>query len=437
MKNKSKFIIGLILVLALALSLAACNTDEAAEEIVFEEPETDESLASSEDTSSSEEDAGSVFAAEYPPKETVSVENALTTESGLQYVEVTVGDGPSPQDGDIITMQVVGYLPDGTEIVNTIAQGAPAVAIYGREQLLSGWEEGVGLMKVGGKMQFILPPDLAFGAEGYGVIPPDSQVILDVELLSVESTPSPSEVSGDDLTTTESGLQYIDLSEGEGEASEGGNVVTTNYIIWVQEDSEDFYIASSEHGQPVTFSIGAGDIVFPGWEEGAIGMKINGKRLLVIPPELALGEQGSGEIPPDATLIMEIELLSIYAPPKMTETDEEEFSTTESGLQYYDIEEGKGATPEAGQTVVVHYSGWLENGTPFDSSLERGEPFSFVLGQGQVIAGWDEGLSTMKVGGKRQLIIPAELAYGDSGAGSIIPPGATLVFEVELLEIQE
>ena len=110
--------------------------------------------------------------------------------------------------------------------------------------------------------------------------------------------------------------------------------------------------------------------------------------------------------------------------------------TTDSGLQYIDVEEGTGETPQAGQTVAVHYTGWLTDGTKFDSSLDRGTPFTFVLGAGEVIAGWDEGLATMSVGGQRRLIIPPELAYGERGAGVTIPPNATLIFDVELLEIQ-
>ena len=109
--------------------------------------------------------------------------------------------------------------------------------------------------------------------------------------------------------------------------------------------------------------------------------------------------------------------------------------TTESGLKYKDLQEGTGATPQKGQTVVVHYTGTLEDGTKFDSSRDRKQPFSFKLGAGQVIKGWDEGLSTMKVGGRRELIIPPELGYGARGAGGVIPPNATLIFDVELLRI--
>lgn len=107
--------------------------------------------------------------------------------------------------------------------------------------------------------------------------------------------------------------------------------------------------------------------------------------------------------------------------------------TTPSGLQFSIDHPGTGASPSAGQIVSVHYTGWLTNGTKFDSSRDRGKPFEFPLGQGRVIRGWDEGVAAMKMGEKRTLVIPANLGYGDRGAGGIIPPNATLVFQVELL----
>lgn len=110
--------------------------------------------------------------------------------------------------------------------------------------------------------------------------------------------------------------------------------------------------------------------------------------------------------------------------------------TTSSGLQYIDQVVGTGETAKAGQTVSVHYTGWLTNGKKFDSSVDRGQPFSFRLGVGQVIKGWDEGVQGMKIGGKRKLTIPSNLGYGARGAGGLIPPHATLVFDVELLGVQ-
>lgn len=112
--------------------------------------------------------------------------------------------------------------------------------------------------------------------------------------------------------------------------------------------------------------------------------------------------------------------------------------TTDSGLRLEDISIGEGTLCKGrGQTAVVHYTGWLEDGTKFDSSKDRNEPFSFPLGRGYVIRGWDEGVVGMQVGGVRKLTIPAELGYGAQGAGGVIPPDATLVFEIELLEISE
>jgi peptidylprolyl isomerase len=131
-----------------------------------------------------------------------------------------------------------------------------------------------------------------------------------------------------------------------------------------------------------------------------------------------------------------IAAVSIKGPPAMAQ----QVTTTSSGLKIIDVTPGTGATPQAGQTAVVHYTGWFyENGAKgkkFDSSVDRGQPFEFPLGAHRVIPGWDEGVATMKVGGKRTLIIPPDLAYGARGAGGVIPPNATLMFDVELLGVK-
>jgi FKBP-type peptidyl-prolyl cis-trans isomerase len=111
-------------------------------------------------------------------------------------------------------------------------------------------------------------------------------------------------------------------------------------------------------------------------------------------------------------------------------------TVTASGLKYVDQAVGTGDVAVAGKTVSVHYTGWLENGKKFDSSVDRGQPFSFPLGAGRVIKGWDEGVQGMKVGGKRKLTIPSDLGYGSRGAGGVIPPNATLIFDVELLGVR-
>lgn len=113
------------------------------------------------------------------------------------------------------------------------------------------------------------------------------------------------------------------------------------------------------------------------------------------------------------------------------------FVETDTGLKYSDIKVGSGETAKSGDQVSVHYTGWLTDGKRFDSSVLRQKPFSFPVGQGRVIAGWDQGVAGMQIGGIRQLVIPPDLGYGEAGAGAVIPPGATLIFEVELLDISD
>lgn len=132
-------------------------------------------------------------------------------------------------------------------------------------------------------------------------------------------------------------------------------------------------------------------------------------------------------------IIMVLLMLMIGCKSKKEEAGKE--VTTPSGLKYVDLMVGTGDEAKSGMTVSVHYTGWLENNTKFDSSRDRGTPFSFTLGAGQVIKGWDEGVVGMKIGGKRKLIIPQELGYGAQGAGGVIPPNATLIFEVELVKV--
>lgn len=137
-----------------------------------------------------------------------------------------------------------------------------------------------------------------------------------------------------------------------------------------------------------------------------------------------------------------IEQVAIPSEPTTNPTDtliamtDSDYVTTPSGLKYKDIVVGTGDSPTNGQMVTVHYTGTLTDGSKFDSSRDRGQPFSFPIGAGRVIKGWDEGVATMKIGGRRELVIPPDLGYGARGAGGVIPPNATLVFDVELLSAQ-
>ncbi|NJM63002.1 MAG: FKBP-type peptidyl-prolyl cis-trans isomerase [Oscillatoriales cyanobacterium RU_3_3] len=168
--------------------------------------------------------------------------------------------------------------------------------------------------------------------------------------------------------------------------------------------------------------------------ENAVEMTVAEK---ISTEKISTQKMSAPSLNPDNLLVADATLTQVpatIAGNNMTENTEKTV-TTDSGLKYVELKEADGATPKTGQTVVVHYTGTLEDGTKFDSSRDRNSPFQFKIGVGQVIKGWDEGVGTMKVGSRRKLIIPPELGYGARGAGGVIPPNATLIFDVELLRI--
>jgi len=237
----------------------------------------------------------------------------------------------------------------------------------------------------------------------------------------------------DDITETASGLQYFDLEVGDGAAPSEGDLVQVDYTGWLEDGT--MFDSSFKRPDPFAFPLGKGRVI-KGWDEGVASMKVGGKRQLIIPGDLAYGAKGRpGRIPPNATLVFEVELLDILKVPDAP-IEVSDYEETESGLKYHVIEEGTGPSPEPEQRVSVHYTGWLTDGTRFDSSLERGRPITFALGTGHVIKGWDEGVGMMKVGGKRQLYIPYALAYGEQGRPPTIPPKSDLIFQVELVGVQ-
>ena len=233
--------------------------------------------------------------------------------------------------------------------------------------------------------------------------------------------------------TTESGLTYKITHEGKGERAKAGDKVSVHYTGKLTNDT--IFDSSHKRNQPFSFKLGAGQVI-KGWDEGIALLNVGDKAILTIPPSLGYGERSTGSIPANSTLIFEVELLSIAQPPKPFEVKGLDTITTQTGLKYIIINSTEGAQPQNGQSVSVHYSGYLMDGSMFDSSVERGTPLSFPLGQHKVIPGWEEGIAKLKVGEKAKLIIPAKLAYGEKGYPPVIPANATLVFDVELLDVQ-
>ena len=253
-----------------------------------------------------------------------------------------------------------------------------------------------------------------------------------------------------DSVTLKSGLKYNDVKVGTGAEAKNGDLIEVHFKGWIVKDSSDLFgdwsvdstkkadlIADSyAMNQPMKFVLGTESFI-KGSEEGIVGMKAGGQRAIVVPSNLAYGPQGMGPIPPNTSIKVLIELVSTKEAvvAKMWDVDSTLFKVTASGLKYAIIQEGEGELVGKEKQATVHYSGFLLDGTKFDSSVERDEPFTFVAGVGQVIPGWDEGVQLMKKGSKARFIVPANLAYGDRDLGKI-PPNSTLIFDVEVLDVK-
>lgn len=267
-------------------------------------------------------------------------------------------------------------------------------------------------------------------------------------MVCAEETTAPSavpEVTPIQTEKTPEGLIIETIKEGSGETALKGTKVTIDYTGWLAMDGKKLD-SSVDRGKPFDFPLGKGRVI-KGWEMGIEGMKVGGKRRLTIPPDLAYGASGHGSlVPPDATLIFDIEVLSVEEIPTGPEfpPDIDPIKSWEKKDVLIDvIKEGGGeAMARNKKTCYIHYTGWVkETGKKFDSSIDRGKTFSFLMGFGKVIEGWEIGIDGMKKGEKRRLTIPAKRAYGKegvpsrSGEGYVIPPNATLIFDVELVDL--
>ena len=236
--------------------------------------------------------------------------------------------------------------------------------------------------------------------------------------------------------TTASGLTYQILSKGNGKKANAGDNVTVHYTGKLTNDT--VFDSSIPRGQPFKFKLGQGQVI-KGWDEGIAYLHVGDKARLTIPANLGYGERATGKIPANSVLIFDVELIAAQEAPVIKQFEVKGLDTikTATGLQYIMVSKNpKGVQAVSGKTVKVHYTGYLTDGKKFDSSVERGEPIAFPLGMGNVIKGWDEGIALMKTGEKARLIIPYQLAYGEQGYPGAIPPKATLIFDVELVEVQ-
>ncbi len=338
------------------------------------------------------------------------VEKALQTDK--LYIDDTVtGSGEPVQDGDFVAVNYVASLyadgKKGPEFERS--RGKPMVFQVGRGGVIAGWDKGMLGMREGGKRTLVIAPELGYGTTALPKVPAGSTLTYEIELVSVPRT------------------QVRDLAPGSGDEAGPGDYVKVDYTGWIYENGARTrqFDSSTERGEPVVFSIGSG-MVIRGWEQGVSGMRVGGRRELIIPPEMGYGDRGTPNIPAGSTLLFEVTLLEV---PR---------------IKMRTLIDGSGEPAKIGDIVEVQYTGWLQDaagqrGEQFDTSRERQQPFQMKLGTGKVIPGWELGLRGMKVGERRELIIPPDLGYGSRGIRrgikQMIPAGATLIFEIDLMSI--
>ena len=377
------------------------------------------------------------------PKEEKKIESkkvkkpqTMKTASGLEYTITEKGNGKKTQKGDKISVHYTGKLTNDTVFDSSLKRGVPFTFRVGEGSVIQGWDEAFLLLNEGDKATIKIKPELGYGAQAQGSIPANSTLIFDVELLKiVQEAIKPFVIAAKDTITTASGLKYAIVKANKGGETTTGKKVTVNYTGFLKDGK--MFDSSHDRNQPLVVDIGKGKL-FPGLDE-AIGLMRKGEQgRFIIPSQLAFGERGGGPVPPNSDIIMDLEVVDVKEIPVPVKYDTTGVTpkTTASGLKYFEIKlSGNTEVPKAGQKVKVHYSGYLIDGKMFDSSVERGEPIEFPLGQGQVIPGWEEGIALMHKGDKFRLIIPYQLAYGEQGRAPVIPPSAQLTFDVELVDI--
>ncbi|MCW3071396.1 MAG: Peptidylprolyl isomerase [Bacteroidetes bacterium] len=362
----------------------------------------------------------------------------VKTASGLEYTITSKGNGKKAQAGDKVKVHYTGKLLNDTIFDSSVQRGQPFEFKVGAGQVIKGWDEAFQLLEEGDKATIKFGPELGYGERAMGKIPANSTLIFDVELIEVIEGARPFDVKGKDTVKTASGLQYIVVKANKsGEQAVSGTKVVANYSAFLIDGK--MFDSSIERGQPLKANIGKGQL-FAGLEEGLALMHKGEKARIIIPSKLAFGEKGSGPIPPNADIIFDVEMMDVQKviPPVAYDIKGLEAKKTASGITYYEVKRsGSTVKAEAGKTVKVHYSGYLADGTMFDSSVERGEPLEFPLGQAYVIQGWEEGIALMNVGDKLRLVIPYLLAYGEAGRPPMIPAKADLTFDVELVDVKD
>lgn len=381
--------------------------------------------------------SAALAAAQGIPKEIpADVEPVVTTPSGLKYCVLKPGQpGAGPKFGDKVVCHYTGWNTDGS--VFDSSRNNPKPAEFSIGGVIEGWNEALQMMTPGAQWKLTIPPDLGYGERGAPPdIKPNATLIFEVELISFEKGPDLPpfhQPNPEKQTKLESGIVMETLTEGSGEAPQPDDSIEMRFAIW---NTSGRLIECSERAKQA-FRGRASDMRFRVLQVAPQYMKVGSRLRFEVPAELCQGLPfGSSFLPAGSTTVWELELVAIHAAPKFVKPDPTKQTTTASGLKYEVLKEGGGKQAKEGDTVTVVYSGWLPDGTLFDSSKLR-DPgtATFPLRKGSLIAGWVEGVALMKEGGACRFEIPGALAYGPAGRPPKIPANATLVFEIELVKV--
>lgn len=346
------------------------------------------------------------------------------TESGLEIGFLQKGrEEPAPTGDDTVKVHYTGWLLDGTKFDSSRDRGQPASFAVGG--VIAGWTEGLRLMTPGARCKLVIPGNLAYGAAGRPPkIPSNATLVFDVELIEVLRMPKLRPATPDKQQTMENGVKWEAVVDGKGDVVKATDGLALRYAIW-KPTGELLDCSERHNNQPLGGTLDS--LPFPFLSALAAKCKIG---------TILRAEVGQKLFPNAGTdTVWELELLKVNSVPTFRALARDKTVTTQSGLQYEVIEQGSGESPKATDTVSAHYTGWLTDGTVFDSSHARGEPIDFPLNG--VIPGWTEGVQLMQVGGKYLFSIPGNLAYGPNGSPPKIGPNATLVFLVELVAVKK
>lgn len=369
----------------------------------------------------------------------------IATPSGLQYKVVVAGpEGKRPKRGDYVKVHYRGTLENGTEFDSSYTGGQPVEFRLGG--VIEGWNEGVKLMTAGSKYRFKIPGDLGYGKQGTpdGKIPPNATLYFDIELLEIRegaALPEPPKYVAMDPAKTkagQNGVKYEVAVEGKGAPATQDDTLHVHFALF-GPDHKLIWATAAAGGDAMKFPMKqlAGQTGLPFMKTMLPEMLEGEVRRCEVSSEQAFGPRGNPAVPAGSTTYWELTCAKIgrpSPPPAFVKAEDLKLTETASGLKYEIVKEGTGRAPTQNDQVEVHYAGWLENGTAFDSSFSRGDSTTFPVSR--VIPGWTEGLKLMKEGGVARFVIPGKLAYGERGFGDKIPPNATLVFYVELVKVK-